>query len=281
MCCLEGSSMGKKIFLCCVMVLLMEAAVDPLEVFAEGDPLASPTPRTTQLVAAPVISGVNPQVTLPEGDLGDINPSGGSFPQGPFLLGDEVPPTFLDMALVATGNLPGLLGEDVSCGPAALAEALRLLKKDSYHGVPDARELEYFLREWGLMYTWGTGVEELAYAAKSYGFPGAQAAYNVSLQELVRVLEEGNPLIVQLGVNGPDRPGHFMVLTSISSDGNWITCVDPRQGTLQFSREEFSTLWELQGRAGVVFMDFPPPASADSIIPWMRSRWMLRIPDPY
>jgi len=36
---------GNKILMCSVKVLLKAAAVDPLEVFADGDPLASPTPR--------------------------------------------------------------------------------------------------------------------------------------------------------------------------------------------------------------------------------------------
>jgi hypothetical protein len=63
----------------CGLVLLMAAAADPRDAFAEGDPLASSTPQPTQRITAPVISGVNPEVVLPEGDLGDITPSGGSI----------------------------------------------------------------------------------------------------------------------------------------------------------------------------------------------------------
>jgi len=86
--------MWKKTFLYYEMVLLKAAAADPLELLAEGYPLASPTPRPTRRVTAPEISGINPKVALPEGDLGDITPSGGFFLQKPLRLGKAVPPSF-------------------------------------------------------------------------------------------------------------------------------------------------------------------------------------------
>ena len=71
--------MGKKMILCWGLVFLMATAVDTLAIFADVDSLASPTPQPMQRVAVPVIRGVTPWVTTPEGDLGDITPSGGSF----------------------------------------------------------------------------------------------------------------------------------------------------------------------------------------------------------
>jgi hypothetical protein len=46
----------------------MAAVADPLAGFAAGDPLASPTLRPTQSDAVPVIRGISPGITLPEGD---------------------------------------------------------------------------------------------------------------------------------------------------------------------------------------------------------------------
>jgi hypothetical protein len=57
----------------------MAAAADPLEVVVVGDPFASPILRSTLRDAVPVIRGISPRVTLPEGDQGDITPSGGSI----------------------------------------------------------------------------------------------------------------------------------------------------------------------------------------------------------
>lgn len=83
--------MWKKTILYYEMVLLKAAAADPLGALADGFPLASPTPRPTLRVTAPEISGINPKIALPEGDLGDITPSGGFFLQENLRLGEVCP----------------------------------------------------------------------------------------------------------------------------------------------------------------------------------------------
>jgi predicted double-glycine peptidase len=260
--------MGKKILLCCVIVLLMAAVAGPLNVFAEGDPLASPTPRPTQRITVPVISGVNPWVTLPEEDLGDITSSGSFTLQDPFLTGGVAPPSFVDLVPIELNTAPGLPAGDESCGPAALAQALDILSRDNSRQVPDASELEEFLRERELMYTWGTGVEELVFAARSFGYSGARAVHHWRLDELIHELLKGKPLVVPLGINGPDQPGHFVVLTGVSPDGEWIECSDPRLGNFRLSRDEFTSFWELQGQAGVILAN-ALPANTDPMLPWM------------
>ena len=261
--------MGNKILLCCVLVLLMAAAADPLEVFAEGDPLASPTPQPTQRITAPVISGVNPGVTLPEEDLGDITSSGGFSFQDPLHTGGVAPPAFVDLQPVGLANLPVLPEGEISCGPAALSLALDILGKENNSQVPDAKDVEDFLREWGLMYSWGVGVEELVFAARSFGYPGTRAVHHWNPEALIRELQEGKPLVVPLGVNGPEQPGHFVILIGISTDRKWIHCSDPRLGKFRLSWEEFSILWELQGRTGVVLDENPLPVNTDPMLPWM------------
>lgn len=261
--------MRKKIFLCSLLVLLMAAAADPLMCFAEGDPLASPTPQPTQRITAPVISGVNPEIITPEGDQGDSTPSGGLALQTPLGLGLALPPTFVDLEPQAREKSTFNKVENVSCGPAALALALDLMDKSDNPQTPSALLLERYLKERGLLYKWGTGVEELVFAARNFGYPAAQTFHRWNLEEVVRTLKSGQPLVVPLGINGSQQPGHFVVLTGISSDGNWFYCKDPHKGDFRISREEFQYLWELQGRAGVAIDGTPFSTSADLMLPWM------------
>ncbi len=67
--------MGRKWVLIGILIIGMAAAAGSLQVSAGGDPLASLTPRLTQRITAPVISGVIPEVVLSEGDQGDSTPS--------------------------------------------------------------------------------------------------------------------------------------------------------------------------------------------------------------
>jgi hypothetical protein len=50
------------------LILLMAAAVDPLVIVVEGVSLASPAPHWKQRFAAPVLRGIDPRSTLPEGE---------------------------------------------------------------------------------------------------------------------------------------------------------------------------------------------------------------------
>ena len=72
--------MIKRISLLALLVLLMVAAADPSVVSAGVDSYASPTPRPTERITAPGISGVNPDVVLSEGNQGESHPSDIFFP---------------------------------------------------------------------------------------------------------------------------------------------------------------------------------------------------------
>jgi hypothetical protein len=64
-----------KISLVSMVLSGMAAAAGPLRVSADGEPLASPIQQPTQRATAPVISGVDPEIYLSEGEQGDITPS--------------------------------------------------------------------------------------------------------------------------------------------------------------------------------------------------------------
>ena len=72
------------------------------------------------------------------------------------------------------------------------------------------------------MYDWGTGVEELAYAARYFGFQGSYAFHNWNLEQLEGELKLGNPLILGLGRAGQQGPGRFVTLTGISLAENRV-----------------------------------------------------------
>jgi len=249
--------MRKTILFIGLFFLLMAAAADPLDVRAEGEPLASPTPQPNHWVTAPVISGENPGATLLEGDLGDITPSGSSIP---WEVPDPIDPPFACIQSKGSDADPVILSGDVSCGPAALAQAMKLHRLES---APSPEQLEDFLRARGLMHPWGTGVEGLVFAARQFGFPSARVFHHWPLEVLNRVIRAGDPVIVSLRSKRPGKPGHFSVLIGLSLDGEWYTCSDPLLGVFKLSRDEFLSLWELQGRAGVLLTDFPLTASAD------------------
>lgn len=253
------------------MVLVgMAAAAGPLKVSAGGESLASPTPRPTERITAPEISGKNPEVVLSEGEQGDITPSdifawdGGQLP-GYSLPQVDLAPQAADLPL--SWRAPG--PDAVNCGPAALAEAMRVLNDPAGSTSPTAAALEGWLRERGLMYAWGTGVQELAFAARQFGYPGSSPFQGWTLAQLKGALEEGRPVVVALGVNGANRPGHFLTVTGFSPDGKEISALDPVRGSVHYSLEEFSALWELQGRSGLTLPADPAPAVADPALPWM------------
>ncbi len=137
------------------------------------------------------------------------------------------------VALGAPANVPGIQiplryqnPDDVSCGVQALGMAL-----DGLEGAaPTSSALLGFLQDNGMMYDFGTGVEELAYAAQSFGYHGSYAFHGASLEDLAAQLAAGSPVVVSLGANGEGVPGHFVTVTGISADGKWVVLQRPDAG---------------------------------------------------
>src|SRR3990172_8154497 len=134
---------------------------------------------------------------------------------------------------------------DVSCGVQALGMALDALPG----AAPTSGALLGLLQDNGMMYDFGTGVEELAYAAQSYGYKGSFAFHGASLDQLQAQLATGSPVVVSLGANGAGAPGHFVTVTVISADGRWVAYNDPTLGKQMISASEFERLWGLQGNS--------------------------------
>jgi predicted double-glycine peptidase len=156
---------------------------------------------------------------------------------------------------------------DVSCGAQALGMALDALPG----AAPTSGSLLGLLQDNGMMYDFGTGVEELAFAARSFGYKGSFAFHGTSFEQLQVELAAGRPVVVSLGANGEGQPGHFVTVTGISVDGQWVALNDPTQGEQVISASEFERLWELQGNSGVAVATEPPAHIAD---PGVLSLWV-------
>jgi len=272
--------MFKRVIFLGVFIIVMVAVAGPDLVAAGVDPLASPTPRPTERIAAPEIIGINPMVAMSEGNQGDSHPSD-------ILISDQIYfplnvdlPEYVDLAplsdpaheelgiLLDVPQRPQSAGE-VSCGPAALGMALDYLRGDQNTKIPSTEQLKNFLVTRDMMYEWGTGVEELAYMARHYGFPGSYAFHDWTLEQLTAELNKGNPVVLALGTNGPDQPGHFVTLTGLEADGNWVRVNDPLIGEVIYSREEFQELWGTQGNSGLVPLQKVLAPEVDPLLPWM------------
>jgi len=149
---------------------------------------------------------------------------------------------------------------DVSCGVQALGMAL-----DGIEGsAPTSNSLLGFLQDQGMMYDFGTGVEELAHAAQNFGYAGSLPFHGWSLENIKAELSAGQPVVIDLGANGSDEPGHFVTLTGISPDGTWVAYSDPLLGERMVPLDDFLDLWALQGYSGVAVAEAPPaPLSPD------------------
>jgi hypothetical protein len=170
-------------------------------------------------------------------------------------------PTFnsLDLRLRYQGP------DDVSCGVQALGMALEGLGGSP----PSSAALTDFLHGQGMMYAFGTGVEELAHAAQSFGYKGALPFHGGSLEQLRSELAAGRPVVVSLGVNGEDQPGHFVTVTGISPDGNWVSYNDPTLGKRVVSSETFLRQWKAQGMSGVVVRREAPGGGEMDYASWV------------
>ncbi|MEE8121241.1 MAG: papain-like cysteine protease family protein [Anaerolineales bacterium] len=152
---------------------------------------------------------------------------------------------------------------DVSCGVQALGMALDGIKGSA----PTSNSILGFLQDQGMMYDFGTGVEELAHAAQNFGYAGSLPFHGWSLEQLSVTLAEGKPVVVALGANGEGEPGHFVTVTGVSADGKWVSYNDPTLGHQVISSEEFLHLWSLQGSSGVSVAE-AIPAGAPNYTPW-------------
>ena len=153
---------------------------------------------------------------------------------------------------------------DVSCGVQALGMAL-----DGIDGsAPTSNSLLGFLQDQGMIYDFGTGVEELAHAAQNFGYAGSVPFHGWSLEDIKAYLAAGQPVVIDLGANGPGEPGHFVTLTGISDDWQWVAYNDPTLGERIVPLAEFMRLWGLQGRSGVAVAEAPPAPLSPDYAPW-------------
>jgi Peptidase_C39 like family len=223
------------------------------------------------LPASPGSVEVNPHPATSSGDLTTVDSGGVLMPIQSVI---SLPLARVDVAPLAGASapsfprleVPGRYQDpaDVSCGVQALGMALSALP-----GAPPASPaLLGFLQGNGMMYDFGTGVEELAYAAQSFGYKGSAPFYGGDLDSLVSELNGGRPVVVSLGTNGTGAPGHFVTVTSVSADGNWVSYNDPTLGEVTVPASEFMRLWGLQGYSGVTVAAEPPPSAPDPM-PWV------------
>ena len=153
---------------------------------------------------------------------------------------------------------------DVSCGVQALGMAFEGLGD----GSPTSPAILDFLQNQGMMYDFGTGVEELAFSAQKFGYKGTIPFHNWSLGQLQAELAEGRAPVVTLGANGPGLPGHFVTVTGFSPDGEWVSYNDPILGKQVVAIEKFNRLWGLQGNSGVAVRKTVPAGEFDPV-PWV------------
>ena len=269
--------MSRKLLFFGVMFLLLAALlVTPFSVLAEGDPPPDPEP-----IQAPWITGVNPSVEKSTAPAVDLDPSGliESW-KGVDLSLMTGSPDFVELEPQADPvfepgfdslAVPQLYQDpnDATCGAASLGMALEFLALNGEGNAPSQAALVGDLKEAGLLYETGTGVEELAYLARNHGYQGTTAFHDWTLAQLQEQLDAGNPVVVSLGSNGEDQTGHFVTLTGISEDGKWVSYNDPVLGKQIVSTEDFQSLWEIQGNAGLVAHKEPLSAVDDAMLPWM------------
>ncbi|MDF1500590.1 MAG: papain-like cysteine protease family protein [Anaerolineales bacterium] len=153
---------------------------------------------------------------------------------------------------------------DVSCGVQALGMALDGLQGEA----PSSAAILDYLTSHDYLYEFGTGAEELARAAQSFGYGGSVAFHGWNLEQLRAELDAGRPLVVDLGANGPDQPGHFVTLTGIAEDWSQVAYSDPILGERVVSLAEFMRLWDLQGNSGVAVAGAPPAVGSPDYAPW-------------
>jgi hypothetical protein len=258
-------------YLSLICILLTFTALTPQSVLAGGDP--TPTPQPIQ---PPLITGHNTRVTTGSGAESELESSGmaESYPLG------IDSPGLIDLAPQDDTAMAGELVQlavpqryqdpnDPTCGAAALGMALEFLSLSEDGSVPDSVTLIKDLESSGFLYDTGTGVEELAYLARAYGYRGASPFHGWTLEGLAGQLAAGQPVVVSLGLNGSSQPGHFVTVTGMASDGSWVRYNDPVLGEQTVSAEEFLASWGAQDYSGLTIQKGALAAASDPLLPWM------------
>ncbi len=269
--------MHRKLFLILAFLLfLVVHGPTPVSVQAEGGPQPTPEP-----VKPPWITGQNTNVLSSEGKVGELIPAGvierWEGIEVPFL---SDPPKYVEVApLNEEENTPSFQTlavpqryqdpSDVNCGAAALGMALDFLSLSGEGEAPSAKILVADLKNSGLLYETGTGVEELAYLARGHGYRGTTAFHNWTLEQIAEQIRLGKPVVVSLGVNGENQPGHFVTVTGVSEDGEWVRYNDPILGAQTVPVHDFLKAWSLQGNSGLVVQKQPHSMANDPMLPWM------------
>ncbi|MGD8850080.1 MAG: papain-like cysteine protease family protein, partial [Anaerolineales bacterium] len=153
---------------------------------------------------------------------------------------------------------------DASCGVQALGMALDGLSIES----PSSEAIFKFLSSNDYLYEFGTGAEELALAAQSFGYGGSAAFHGWTLEQLRAELDANRPIVVDLGANGLGQPGHFVTLTGIAGDWSQVAFIDPILGERVVSLAEFMHLWDLQGNSGVAVAASAPAVTSSNYSAW-------------
>ena len=219
---------------------------------------------------------VNSDVILDEATTGDVDSPGALIPlesdfssSGPEIINPvpfnsilAAPPNFESLDVRMRWQEP----TDVSCGVQALGMAFDGIGD----GSPSSSAMQTFLQSKGMMYDFGTGVEELAYAAQNFGYKGSVPFHGWGLDQLRQEIDSGQPVVVSIGANGEGQPGHFVTVTGVSPDGKWVSYNDPTLGKRVIPSDEFMRLWGLQGYSGVAVRKEVPSGSVDPI-PWVAA----------
>jgi len=82
-------------------------------------------------------------------------------------------------------------------------------------------------------------------------------------------LDAGRPVVVALGADGDAGAGHFVTVTGISPDGQWIAFNDPTLGEQVLPIGEFLRLWSLQGSSGVAVRREAAAEGSAGYAPWV------------
>jgi len=257
-------------FLLAFVVLVLMAM--PVFVFAQDEP---PPSEPDGRITAPDITGVNPDPEPEQGELSEIEATGIVQP-----LDVAAPPT---VGISQTGNsqTPNLKNklaaplryqgsDETACGIHALGMAMDFLAQGAQENLaPSSSELLNNLAQAGMFYHWGTGVEELAYLARQYGYAGSYAFHDWTLAKLRAQLQQEHPVVVSLGTNGEGQPGHFVTVTGVSDDGKWISYNDPAQGKVTAAAGQFLADWNRQGNSGMFVARKLAAGSVDPMQKWM------------
>ncbi|MBL7162250.1 MAG: C39 family peptidase [Anaerolineales bacterium] len=262
-----------------VLMALVFMLTVPVVAYAADE--VPPTPEPGGRIIAPGITGVNPDPEPEEGQLSEIEASGSVQQQAVGVPVSSEAPPLMDIALNSGNEIPEMASSlgvpmryqetvDVSCGVQALGMAMDYLALgEGQEAAPKSEELLTALSDGGLLYEWGTGVEELAYLARQQGYAGSYSFHDWTLGQVREQLDQGRPVVVSLGTNGEGEPGHFVTVTGISEDGQWVSYNDPVEGKMTVPVGEFLVEWSWQGYAGMVTQREALATEADPMLPVM------------